>query len=57
MEKINIAISSVKKSSEILSIIPPEVYFAKGSDFHNPEISSIYRHKENIIIFDEHWVK
>ena len=35
MEKINIAISSVKKSSEILSIIPPEVYFAK--DIMNAE--------------------
>jgi hypothetical protein len=48
MEKINIAISVVNKSSEILSIIPPEVYFANCSDFPNPKISSIYRHKENI---------
>jgi hypothetical protein len=40
-------------SSKILNIIPPEVYFAIGNDFSNPEISSIFRHKDNEIIFNE----
>jgi hypothetical protein len=54
LEKYKIAISAVNKCAEILSISPPEVYFA--DDFPNPEISSIYRYKENIIIFNEGWV-
>jgi len=32
------------------------VYFAIGSDFPNPEISSIYRHKDNEILFNEDWI-
>jgi hypothetical protein len=46
----------IKLASKILSIPIPEVYFANDNDFPNPEISSIYRHKENIIIFNEDWI-
>jgi hypothetical protein len=55
-EKINIALKGVRKASNILNITPPEVYFANGFDFPNPKISSIYRYKENMIIFNEDWV-
>ena len=51
-----IAVSAVNKCSQLLNITPPEVYFASGSDFPNPEISSIYRHKDNEIIFNEDWI-
>ena len=50
------ALSGIQ-ASKILNITPPEVYFASGSDFPNPEISSIYRHnKDNEIIFNEDWI-
>ena len=49
------ALSGIQ-ASKILNITPPEVYFASGSDFPNPEISSIYRHKDNEIIFNDDWI-
>jgi hypothetical protein len=53
MSKIETALIGTQAASQILNITPPEVYFANGSDFPNPEISSIYRHKDNEIIFNE----
>ena len=32
------------------------MFFTSSSNFPNPEISSIYRHKHNEIIFNEDWV-
>jgi hypothetical protein len=46
----------IQAASKTLNITPPEVYFANSSDFPNPEISSIYRHKDNEIIFNEDWI-
>ncbi len=54
MNNINKALIGIQKASKILNITPPEVYFA--DDFPNPEISSIYRHKDNEIIFNEDWI-
>ena len=56
MNNSNTALTGIQAASKILNITPPEVYFASGSDFPNPEISSIYRHKDNEIIFDEDWI-
>ena len=56
MKQTKKALIVIQASSKILNITPPEVYFANGSDFPSPEISSIYRYKENIIIFNEDWV-
>ena len=53
MNNTDTALIGIQAASKILNITPPEVYFASGSDFPNPEISSIYRHKENEIIFNE----
>jgi hypothetical protein len=54
MSNSKTALIGIQAASKILNITPPEVYFA--SDFPNQEISSIYRYKENIIIFNEGWV-
>ena len=54
MSNINTALIGIQAASKILNITPPDVYFA--SDFPNPEISSIYRHEDNEIIFNEHWI-
>ena len=56
MSDIETALLSVQETSKILNITPPKVYFASGNDFPNPEISSIYRHKDNEIIFNEDWI-
>jgi len=53
---IETALIGVQAASKILNITSLEVYFASGSDFPNPEISSIYRLKDNEIIFNEHWI-
>jgi len=57
-QNINIqtVLVGIQAASKILNITPPEVYFANSSDFPNPEISSIYRHKDNEIIFNEDWI-
>lgn len=54
--KTNIAIRLIEISSKILNIPLPEVFFASSSNFPNPEISSIYRYRDNEIIFNEDWV-
>jgi hypothetical protein len=46
----------VQTASKISSITPLKVYFANVSGFPNPEISSIYRHIDNEIIFNEDWI-
>jgi len=56
MNNIESALIGIQAASKILNITPPEVYFAIGSDFPNPEISSIYRHKNNEILFNEDWI-
>ncbi|PKK99772.1 MAG: hypothetical protein CVV57_01590 [Tenericutes bacterium HGW-Tenericutes-2] len=56
MSNFESALIGIQAASKILNITPPEVYFASGSDFPNPEISSIYRHKDNEIIFNEDWI-
>jgi hypothetical protein len=56
MSNSKTALIGIQAASKILNITPPEVYFASGSDFPNPEISSIYRHKNNEIIFNEDWI-
>ena len=56
MSDIVTALVGIQVASKILNITPPEVYFANGSDFPNPEVSSIYRHKDNEIIFNEDWI-
>jgi len=56
MQNIETALIGIQAASKILNITPPEVYFASGSDFPNPEISSIYRHKDNEVIFNEDWI-
>jgi hypothetical protein len=56
MNSIETTLIVIQAASKILNITPPEVYFASGSDFPNPEISSIYRHKDNGIIFNEDWI-
>jgi hypothetical protein len=56
MNNIKTALINIRVASKILNITPPIVYFASGSDFSNPEISSIYRHKDNEIIFNEDWI-
>jgi len=56
MNNIDTALIGIQAASKILNITPPEVYFAGGSYFPNPEISSIYRHKDNEIIFNEDWI-
>lgn len=53
---IQTALIGIHAASKILNITPPEVYFARSSDFPNPEISSIYIHKDNEIIFNEDWI-
>ena len=55
-DTIESALITIKAASKILNITPPEVYFTNGSYFPNTQISSIYRHKENTIIFNEDWV-
>lgn len=57
MDKNEVSLIGIQAASKILNITPPEVYFANGSDFPNPEISSIYRHKDNEIIFNKDWIK
>ncbi|MDX9692230.1 MAG: hypothetical protein RBT45_07210, partial [Acholeplasmataceae bacterium] len=56
MNNVETALVDIQAASKILNITPLEVYFAHGSDFPNPEISSIYRHKDNEIIFNEDWI-
>jgi hypothetical protein len=56
VENADTALIGIQAASKIQLITPPEVYFASGSDFPNSEISSIYRHKNNEIIFNEDWV-
>jgi len=56
MKNIDTALIGVQAASEILNITPPEVFFASESDFPNSKITSIYRHKDNIIIFNEDWI-
>ena len=56
MTRVEFVLIGIQTASKILNIILPEVYFASGSDFTNPEISSIYRHKDNEIILNEDWV-
>ena len=56
MNNFDTALIGIQATSKILNITLPEVYFASGSDFPNPEISSIYRHKDNEIIFNEDWI-
>jgi hypothetical protein len=55
-DTIESALITIKAASKILNISPPKVYFATSRDFPNSDISSIYRHKENIIIFNEDWI-
>jgi len=55
-QKIKTALIGIQAASKILNITPPKVYFASDSDFPNTEISSIYRHKNNEIIFNEDWI-
>lgn len=51
-----IALIGIQAAIKILNIPLPEVFFASSSNFPNPEISSIYRYKDNEIIFNEDWV-
>lgn len=53
MKNYNLALLSIREATKILKIPLPEVFFARGSDFPNPEISSIYRYRDNEIIFNE----
>ena len=54
--KIDIALLGIQTASKILNIPLPEVFFTSSSNFPNPEISSIYRYKDNEIIFNEDWM-
>jgi len=56
IKTLEFVLISIQSASKILNITPPEVYFSSGSDFPNLEISSIYKHKENEIIFNEDWI-
>lgn len=56
IDKTSIALIGVEAATKILKIPFPEVFFASSSNFPNPEISSIYRHKNNEIIFNEDWL-
>jgi hypothetical protein len=53
MNNINTALIGIQEASKILNIPLPEVFFTSSSNFPNPEISSIYRYKDNEIIFNE----
>ena len=57
MRNTETALVGIQAASKILNITPQKVYFTRGSDFPNPEISSIYRHKDNEIIFNKDWIK
>jgi hypothetical protein len=50
------ALIGIQAASKILNIPLPEIFFARGNDFPNPEISCIYRYKDNEIKFNEDWV-
>src|SRR5690554_6151416 len=56
MSKMESALIDIQVATKILNIPLSEVFFASSSNFPNPEISSIYRHKNNEIIFNEDWV-
>ena len=56
MKSTEKAFIGIQVASEILNITPPAVNFACGSDFSNPEISCIYRHKDDEIVFNEDWI-
>ncbi|MDI6453690.1 hypothetical protein [Peloplasma aerotolerans] len=56
MTKIEFALLFIQTATKIINIPLPEVFFASSSNFPNPEISSIYRYKNNEIIFNEDWV-
>lgn len=51
-----LAVMGVQSASKILNVNQPEVYFASGCNFPNTQISSIYRYKDNEIIFNEDWI-
>jgi hypothetical protein len=57
MKNIELAIKGVKQASKILRITPPQVHFTYAVDFPNPEITSVYSHSKNYIIFNEDWVE
>src|SRR5690554_631524 len=56
IDKTSVALIGIQAAVKILNIPLPEVFFASSSNFPNPEISSIYRYKDNEIIFNEDWV-
>ncbi|MCF7930473.1 MAG: hypothetical protein K9L02_03065 [Acholeplasmataceae bacterium] len=56
MNKKNVILHGVTIASKILNIPLLEVFYASPSNFPNPEISSIYRYKDNEVIFNEDWV-
>ena len=49
-DKASVALLGIQEASKILNIPYPEVFFASSTSFPNPEISSIYRHKDNEIM-------
>ncbi len=51
-----VALICIEAATEILNIPLSEIFFASSTSFPYPEISSIYRHKDNEIIFNEDWV-
>jgi hypothetical protein len=57
MKNIKLAIKGIKQASKILRITPPQVHFTYAVDFPNPEITSVYSHAKNYIIFNEDWVE
>jgi hypothetical protein len=56
MNNIDTILMGIEAASKILDLPLPKVYFARGMEFPNPEISSIYKHKDNEIFLNEDWV-
>ena len=56
-KKISTALKGVYDASKTLKIIKPQVHFAEAVDFPNPEITSVYSHAKNYIIFNEDWLE